>query len=172
MITYKNITDVEVLNEMPEGAKVMVNDSGELKQAALDLKALDYNNLTKVEAIEELPENAKVLVNDGGKLKQVACGAFGGGGSILMAYNETTTDASCGDTTYEEFVEILNSGILPAIIMTVKSDMNNSIKQYYCSSINVNDGYYSLEFYSPTNGGSWKMFTWNHHSFSVSLSPA
>lgn len=36
MITYKNITDVEVLNEMPEGATALVNDGGELKQVGLD----------------------------------------------------------------------------------------------------------------------------------------
>lgn len=34
MITYKNITDVEVLNEMPEGATALINDGGELKQVA------------------------------------------------------------------------------------------------------------------------------------------
>lgn len=37
MITYKNITDVEVLNEMPEGVTALVNDGGELKQISLDL---------------------------------------------------------------------------------------------------------------------------------------
>jgi hypothetical protein len=102
MITYKNITDIEALNEMPDGAKVMINDSGELKQTALDLKALDYNNLTKVEAIEELPENAKVLVNDGGKLKQVACEKMGGsanGGRIIISEfdedGETKYSANC-----------------------------------------------------------------------------
>ena len=36
MITYKNITDVEVLNEMPEGATALVNDDGELKQVACE----------------------------------------------------------------------------------------------------------------------------------------
>lgn len=36
MITYKNITDVEVLNEMPEGATALVIDDGELKQVGLD----------------------------------------------------------------------------------------------------------------------------------------
>lgn len=36
MITYKNITDVEVLNEMPEGATALVIDDGELKQVACE----------------------------------------------------------------------------------------------------------------------------------------
>ena len=36
MITYKNITDVEVLNEMPEGATALVNDGGELKQVGCE----------------------------------------------------------------------------------------------------------------------------------------
>ena len=135
----------------------------------------NYKKLTDVEVMEEVSENTMALVEENGTLKKVPCGkGFGGSdsGSILMTHNETTTDASCGDITYEEFVEKLNSGTLPAIIMTVKSDMSSHIKQYYCSTISVNNGYCSLEFYSPTNGGSWKTFTWNEHSFTVSLSPA
>lgn len=134
----------------------------------------NYKKLTDVEVMEEVSENSMALVNENGVLKQVPCGAGfgGGGGSILMAYNETTTEASCGNTTYEEFVEMLNSGILPAIIMTVKSDTDSSIKQYYCSTISVNDDDYSLEFYSPTNGGSWETFTWNYHSFTASMIPS
>lgn len=34
MITYKNITDVEVLENVPENAMALVNDGGELKQVA------------------------------------------------------------------------------------------------------------------------------------------
>ena len=34
MITYKNITEVEVVNEIPENATALINDGGELKQVA------------------------------------------------------------------------------------------------------------------------------------------
>lgn len=36
MITYKNITDVEVVNEIPENATALINDGGELKQVACE----------------------------------------------------------------------------------------------------------------------------------------
>ena len=44
MITYKNITDVEVLESVPENAMALVNDGGELKQVACKEMGGNSNN--------------------------------------------------------------------------------------------------------------------------------
>jgi hypothetical protein len=66
MITYKNITEVEVLEQASGNTKVLVNEGGELMQAP-------YSNfedkMKDAEVLEEISENAMALVNDGGKLK-------------------------------------------------------------------------------------------------------
>ena len=79
MITYKNITDVEVLNEMPEGATALVNDDGDLKQVACEkmgspiigggvatafFKQDGYDNvLAGVASADEAPEGTYTCIN-------------------------------------------------------------------------------------------------------------
>lgn len=132
MITYKNITDVEVLEQASENTKVLVNEGGELMQAP-------YSNfedkMSNAEVLEEIPENAKVLVNDDGKLKQVACEKMGGSaGGVATAIvkgmhymNYFTGIASviapsqdkytCENMTFEEARNIILSGEPLDVIM-------------------------------------------------------
>lgn len=44
MITYKNITDVEVLENVPENAMALVNDGGKLKQVACEKMGSSANS--------------------------------------------------------------------------------------------------------------------------------
>jgi hypothetical protein len=111
MITYKNITEVEVLEQASENTKVLVNEGGELMQAP-------YSNfedkMSNAEMLEEIPENAKVLVNDGGKLKQVACKEKGSTFIVRFSMNPDGT-GTC-DKTFAEIYEAAKtmnvSGIL------------------------------------------------------------
>lgn len=157
MITYKNITDVEVLEQASENTKVLVNEGGELMQAP-------YSNfedkIRDAEVLEEIPENAMALVNDGGKLKQVACGAFGGGvataifkqdgydnalAGIATAIGVPELTYTCINMTFDEAVQIIMSGKPLAVISM----------EYYegrgVSFINYNDVGYAPSFYTtPT----------------------
>lgn len=131
MITYKNITDVEVLEQASGNTKVLVNEGGELMQAP-------YSNfedkMKDAEVLEEIPESAKVLVNDGGKLKQVACEKMGGSAGVATAIvkgmhymNYLTGVASvqapsqdeytCENMTFEEARNIILSGEPLDVIM-------------------------------------------------------
>lgn len=134
MITYKNITDVEVLEQASENTKVLVNEGGELMQAP-------YSNfedkMSNAEVLEEIPENAKVLVNDNGKLKQVACREIGGSAGVATAIvkgfyymnrltgvasvEEVTQDEyTCENMTFEEARNIILSGEPLDVIMMGK----------------------------------------------------
>lgn len=128
MITYKNITDVEVLEQASENTKVLVNEGGELMQAPYSNFEDKMNN---AEVLEEIPENAKVLVNDNGKLKQAACGAFGGSVAtaiikqdgydnalvgIATANAAPTFTFTCTNMTFDEAVQIIMSGEPLAVI--------------------------------------------------------
>lgn len=129
MITYKNITDVEVLEQASENTKVLVNEGGELMQAP-------YSNfedkMKDAEVLEEIPEGATALVNDGGKLKQVACGAFGVGVAtaivkgryymnhltgIVPIEQESQDEYFCENMTFEEAKNIILSGEPLDVIM-------------------------------------------------------
>ena len=76
MITYKNITDVEVLENVPENAMALVNDGGELKQVACSgfggnpaiavINSQDGNfsceNMTYEEAVEAITTGKPFIV--------------------------------------------------------------------------------------------------------------
>ena len=143
MITYKNITDVEVLEQASENTKVLVNEGGELMQAP-------YSNfedkMKDAEVLEEIPENAMALVNDGGKLKQVSCGAFTSAALIL---DENDGNYSCENMTYEEAREILEAK-KPLIIMV------RSLFGENCYNFNFWPyRYYSNEDYIDLDGLEW-----------------
>lgn len=158
MITYKNITDVEVLEQASENTKVLVNEGGELMQAP-------YSNfedkMSNAEVLEKIPENAMALVNDGGKLKQVACGAFGGGAAtaifkqdgydnvlvgIATASEAPTFTFTCTNMTFDEAVQIIMSGEPLAVIGMSYYEGQGSL-----SFINFNHVEYIMFYYAtPT----------------------
>ena len=132
MITYKNITDVEVLEQASGNTKVLVNEGGELMQAP-------YSNfedkMKDAEVLEEIPENAMALVNDGGELKQVACEKMGGNaGGVATAIvkgvyymsivsgiapieQASEDEYTCENMTFEEAKNIILSGEPLNVIM-------------------------------------------------------
>ena len=68
MITYRNITEVDVLQQASENTKVLVNEGGELMQAPYSNFEDKMNN---AEVVEGIPVGATALINDSNKLKQV-----------------------------------------------------------------------------------------------------
>lgn len=118
MITYKNITDVEVLEQASENTKVLVNEGGELMQAP-------YSNfedkMKDAEVLEEIPESAKVLVNDGGELKQVVCKEMGGRFDIRI--DNGTIGLETVNRTYDEIMAAYNSGAVLNVILNDGSVM-------------------------------------------------
>lgn len=147
MITYKNITDVEVLEQASENTKVLVNEGGELMQAP-------YSNfedkMKDAEVLEEIPENAMALVNDGGELKQVACSGFGGGGSdvVLFAVNRDTGVCTC-NTLYEVLrSKIDNFEPFVCAINRYDPETDPILIPAFANRISIEDNYIDLEFFS------------------------
>lgn len=68
MITYKDITEVDVLQQASENTKVLVNEGGELMQAPYSNFEDKMNN---AEVVEGIPVGATALINDSNKLKQI-----------------------------------------------------------------------------------------------------
>ena len=142
MITYKNITDVEVLEQASENTKVLVNEGGELMQAP-------YSNfedkMSNAEVLEEVPENAKVLINDGGELKQVACGAFGGGDIVTIHYDGENYSSI---TTFAEFKTMIQDSTLQMVTL-LEHISSDSLGIYYLNGIySNNENNYIMTFFN------------------------
>lgn len=78
---FKNLADVELLDTMPENAKVIVEVDGATKRAP---KEDGIGKLVSVEALEEVPENATVLVEVDGEIKRVPGSGLGGGKALII----------------------------------------------------------------------------------------
>lgn len=78
---FKNLADVELLNTMPENAKVIVEVDGATKRAP---KEDGIGKLVSVEALAEVPENATVLAEVNGEIKRVPGSGLGGGKTLII----------------------------------------------------------------------------------------
>ena len=148
MITYKNITDVEVLEQASENTKVLVNEGGELMQAP-------YSNfedkMKDAEVLEEIPESAKVLVNDGGKLKQVACEKMGGnagGGRVIIRKHNDDFSSNYG---FHDVLKMLNEVSFPG--GTFVDGTPGSCYIAECMYADYHEGVIQLQFYDHDEKG-------------------
>lgn len=91
---FKNLADVELLNTMPENAKVIVEVDGATKRAP---KEDGIGKLVSVEALAEVPENATVLAEVNGEIKRVPGSGLGGEKKIIFSVIESAG----GATTYQ-----------------------------------------------------------------------
>jgi hypothetical protein len=132
MISYKNITDVEVLEQASENTKVLVNEGGELMQAP-------YSNfedkIRDAEVLEEVPENAKVLVNDNGKLKQAACSGFCDSGIVTIHCDDNENYSST--TAFTEFNTMIQDSTLQTITLFWQHS-SDSFSVYYLNNMYAN----------------------------------
>lgn len=78
---FKNLADVELLDTMPENAKVIVEVDGTTKRAP---KEDGIGKLVSVEALEEVPENATVLAEVNGEIKRVPSAGLGSGKTLVI----------------------------------------------------------------------------------------
>jgi hypothetical protein len=158
MITYKNITDVEVLEQASENTKVLVNEGGELMQAP-------YSNfedkMSNAEVLEEIPENAMALVNDGGELKQVACKEMGGNSSngwVTIVYKDGVFTS---DTTLEEMFEMCATYKFKGIsLIRYNLHSDNKIDVLFCTEINCYEDYYFISFRAAGGGTAMVDIYW------------
>ena len=98
MITYKDITEVNVLQQASENTKVLVNEGGELMQAP-------YSNfedkINSAEVVEGIPVGATALINDSNKLKQIPL--------AVLDYNNLT-NVGVMEQVSENSMAIVNDG--------------------------------------------------------------
>lgn len=78
---FKSLGEVELLDNMPEGANVLVEVDGGVRRAP---KEDGIEKLTTLEALPEVPEGATVLAEVGGKIKRVPSNGLGGGKTLII----------------------------------------------------------------------------------------
>lgn len=114
---FKNLADVELLDTMPENAKVIVEVDGATKRAP-------QQSFVNAEALEEVPEGATVLVEVNGEIKRVPGSGLGGIKTAIIKsnmYDEAMTSVkqgkkapaqtyTCLNMTFEKAYESMENG--------------------------------------------------------------
>lgn len=131
---FKNLADVELLDTMPENAKVIVEVDGATKRAP---KEDGIDKLVSVEALEEVPEGANVLVEVNGEIKRVPGSGLGGTTKNIVFVYEGGWDAppTC-NLSYEECKEAAESGCGVSFTMPIGENsivQTSRISIYYCT---------------------------------------
>lgn len=76
---FKSLGEVELLNTMPETAKVFVEVDGSIRRAPQVQPVDEIAQIVGSETLEEVPEGATVLAEVGGEIKRVPSDGLGGG---------------------------------------------------------------------------------------------
>ena len=98
---FKNLADVELLNTMPENAKVIVEVDGATKRASL----------ASVEALAEAPANTAILVEVDGEIKKVPSNKMISNIKPIL-FTGDYSDANCScNVSYAEFKEAILAGL-------------------------------------------------------------
>lgn len=111
--TFKNMGSVELLEQMPENANVMIEVDGATKRAPQKNVMAE---LTAAETLEEVPEGATVLAEVGGEIKRVPGEGLGAAGALIDMPDVVVLSVVAGslvcNKTFSEIIDlIMNNGL-------------------------------------------------------------
>ena len=107
---FKSLGEVELLDNMPEAANVLVEVDGGVRRAP-QVKPIDeIAQIVGSETLEEVPEGATVLAEVGGEIKRVPSKGLGGGSLFDMpdvVVFTTFGSAPICNKTFKEILDLL-----------------------------------------------------------------
>lgn len=105
---FKSLGEVELLDNMPEAANVLVEVDGGVRRAP-QVKPIDeIAQIVGSETLEEVPEHATVLAEVGGEIKRVPSKGLGGGSLYDMPDVVVFTSLGSAPICNKTFKEILD----------------------------------------------------------------
>lgn len=81
---FKSLGEVELLDNMPEAANVLVEVDGGVRRAPQVKPVDEIAQIVGSETLEEVPEGATVLAEVGGEIKRVPSDGLGGGKTLII----------------------------------------------------------------------------------------
>ena len=142
---FKNLSDVELLNIMPEEANVVVEVNGTTKrapQAKVDVEA----ELAGTETLTELPETGTVLAEVNGAIKRVPSNKVGGIDAIVFSVvaaaavgadaEATPMPQTICNHTVDEIGELVSAGANCVFVATMSSSSERSVSTFGATGAN------------------------------------
>ena len=123
---FKSLGEVELLDNMPEAANVLVEVDGGVRRAP-QVKPVD--EIVGAETLEEVPEGATVLAEVGGEIKRVPSKGLGSGKSIV--FNIPGDGITECNYSLEEVIELMSTGVSCALIIPYEILMNSAAPSAY-----------------------------------------
>ena len=116
--TFKNMGSVELLEQMPENANVMIEVDGATKRAPQKNVMAE---LTAAETLEEVPEGATVLAEVDGEIKRVPGEGLGAAGALIdmpdvVVFGAGAEGFVC-NKTFSEIIDLIMNNSLHLMVM-------------------------------------------------------